>query len=624
MAHAQIPTGVASAALTVEASAFPAQSAYLAVTDAQGASLSGHPATAFALTEDNQAVTQFTVAEAEVGVQTVFVIDTSAAFKARDANGITRLEYIQQALTDYAQNVMRDGVDDVTVLAAESLLIGHSAAGHEVAAVVNAYATEFNGAADPASVYNAALDYAASLTPRPGMQRAVVLLSNGFAGQNAATQIGDLAARATAARVPIHAVFIGPLGAGNTADAQTLRALAEQTGGAFIIYESIANLAPLFQRLADQRTQYQLTYRSAIASTAQHVLVARVMMTDGVTLNATASFPLRVEPPTVALGAVPAAVQRLTDIPGAAPQSIDPVRVAIPFTVDFPDHHPRAVRAAQLLVNGQAAETRSAPPFESFEWSIADIAASGTYTLAVSLTDELGLTALSDSAAVVITVTIPPAPLLATTTTGPMTRNWDGIVLAAVGGLALAALAGGGGWLLLRRRAPVAAPPITAPAPKPLPTTAPLMQPQPRPRAGPLKLPRRPVRVRPGAAVEKPKGRAYFEVVDPGGGGAPLPDIELFERPLRLGRDGAVAEVVFHDRSVSRLHARLEAAPEGAFRIFDEGSTSGTWVNFTALAPGEGWTLKPGDLVNLGRVQLRFKCRDIQSPSEAVQSSPPA
>jgi predicted component of type VI protein secretion system len=76
-----------------------------------------------------------------------------------------------------------------------------------------------------------------------------------------------------------------------------------------------------------------------------------------------------------------------------------------------------------------------------------------------------------------------------------------------------------------------------------------------------------------------------------------------------VGRDPQLAEAIFPDRSVSRLHARIEETAPGAFWIFDEGSTSGTWVNFSPVAAAAGQELKHGDLINLGRVQLRFKTR---------------
>jgi predicted component of type VI protein secretion system len=110
---------------------------------------------------------------------------------------------------------------------------------------------------------------------------------------------------------------------------------------------------------------------------------------------------------------------------------------------------------------------------------------------------------------------------------------------------------------------------------------------------------------------------AYLEVVESGGGSAPLADIELTGAALTLGRDGALADTVFHDRSVSRLHARL-VHENGVFRLYDAGSTSGTWINYTPIAAGAGPELKHGDLINLGRVQLRFKRRDVPAANGAA------
>ena len=118
----------------------------------------------------------------------------------------------------------------------------------------------------------------------------------------------------------------------------------------------------------------------------------------------------------------------------------------------------------------------------------------------------------------------------------------------------------------------------------------------------------------PGHHAHGPRAAAALQVIEPGGGGAPAPNIELLTPSLSLGRDGAVADTVFHDRSVSRLHARI-VSTAGEYRIFDSGSTSGTWVNYTPVPPDLGQLLQDGDLINLGRVQLRFQCRDHAAPS---------
>ena len=51
-----------------------------------------------------QATAGLEVSEQDIGVQVVFVVDSNNAFKARDANGVTRLQFVQQALRAFAQS----------------------------------------------------------------------------------------------------------------------------------------------------------------------------------------------------------------------------------------------------------------------------------------------------------------------------------------------------------------------------------------------------------------------------------------------------------------------------------------------------------------------------------------
>ena len=54
------------------------------------------------------------------------------------------------------------------------------------------------------------------------------------------------------------------------------------------------------------------------------------------------------------------------------------------------------------------------------------------------------------------------------------------------------------------------------------------------------------------------------------------------------------------DPGVSRLHAKLVAGPDGSWSVMDLGSTSGTLVNGSEIAPGETVLLREGDHINLG------------------------
>jgi hypothetical protein len=80
----------------------------------------------------------------------------------------------------------------------------------------------------------------------------------------------------------------------------------------------------------------------------------------------------------------------------------------------------------------------------------------------------------------------------------------------------------------------------------------------------------------------------------------PLPAQSVF-----IGRDPARAQITFSDSSVSRLHARLVEESDGVFLLYDEGSSSGTYVNDMQIGH-EPMQLNAGDLIEFGRVKVIF------------------
>jgi hypothetical protein len=84
------------------------------------------------------------------------------------------------------------------------------------------------------------------------------------------------------------------------------------------------------------------------------------------------------------------------------------------------------------------------------------------------------------------------------------------------------------------------------------------------------------------------------------------PEIGLSLAEVRIGRSPTQSNIPFeNDITVSRLHATLML--EGSrYRIYDAGSTSGTWVNEQTV-PEYGLQLMDGDEIFLGAVHLRFR-----------------
>jgi hypothetical protein len=98
---------------------------------------------------------------------------------------------------------------------------------------------------------------------------------------------------------------------------------------------------------------------------------------------------------------------------------------------------------------------------------------------------------------------------------------------------------------------------------------------------------------------------AYLQPWSGQGSGSGLP--VLLPDNLSLGRETAVADLIFPDPSVSRLHARI-IRQDDTYWLYDEGSAEGTFHNYKRLGLSPE-RLQDGDRIDLGRVQLRFYLR---------------
>jgi len=105
---------------------------------------------------------------------------------------------------------------------------------------------------------------------------------------------------------------------------------------------------------------------------------------------------------------------------------------------------------------------------------------------------------------------------------------------------------------------------------------------------------------------EKGKGRptAFLEVIQ---SSSKVPGrIDLDVNEIRFGRSSKQADLAFSkDTTVSRIHATI-VQEGGVHRVFDEQSTSGTFVNEQRV-PSNGLQLVDGDEIRMGGVKLRYR-----------------
>ncbi len=428
------------------------------------------------------------------------------------------------------------------------------------------------------------LTLASDPLPHAGMRRAVVLISSLLPALNE-VPISDAVSRAGEMHTPIHALLVGPEQSVDQPGAATLQRLAGGSGGLYAYFDSPQAGQPLLELVSSYRLQYLLGYRSTLSTSGRHRLAAAVRTGD---LNLTTpplEFALSVEPAAVAFISPPTALTRRSNDPTLAAAALPPTEQALRVIIEFPDGHPRAIVRSQLLVDGQPLSEHTGAPFDQFVWDLSGYDATAVHRLRAVVTDELGLQGSSIDVPVQVTVRVEHSPVRRLE---PFLRP-----LAILGGIVLA------GALLAVL------------------VTVSLRRPRPRQQVNrqPAETPRPPPRARPR------RGRAFLETLP---GEAETPDarlrrIELAEPVTYLGRDPSQVEIVFEDRSVSRRHARIEHYGRDQFVLFDEASTSGTWVNLEPVAQA-GALLRHGDRINLGRVALVFNLRS----AHAAQGQPTA
>jgi hypothetical protein len=292
--------------------------------------------------------------------------------------------------------------------------------------------------------------------------------------------------------------------------------------------------------------------------------------------------------PSVSLN-IPAESRQLS-----LPNLDEPVVLGFSATVTWLDGSQRTVESAELLVNGETAGTVDPATLSGFESEIANLAY-GANTVQIEIVDEQGLEARSPA----VTLTIQEGPQEIPEELAPSTP-WGQYAIYCLVGLLVVALIVGIVLFILERRGLLRASPRRA-KPASVPVSAP--PPVPPPAARPTPATEMYVHEAQPAPAAPAGPAAYLEVVH---SESRMPThIPLSGPQTRLGRSPQQAEIAFEkDITVSRLHATITWDGE-MFHIYDENSTSGTWVNDQQVID-YGLQLLDGDELYLGKVTLRF------------------
>ena len=609
--HALAQSGLQAVITPPVIETFPRIHTYLDIHSSQGF-LHGLQASDVRVIENGQALQPSELRELRPGVQFLVVVNPAPSFGVRNSLGESRFDRVVGALRDWARSRQGSTLDDLSLRLDGGAEVTHVSDPLELVSPLENYQFEEAEAEAGVDILVNSIEVVNASLPREGMERAVLVIT-GLPQGDVSLALQNMASMAAQGRVKIFIWLVASPEVFGTPAADQLAQLAQQTGGQFLTFSGEETLPNLEQYLAPMRSIYWLAYESRISAGGTHELAVEIQTEQGSVTTDPRSFDFELLPPDPAFISPPVEILRQypADGAGSAWESPDPALLApgqypLQVLVHFPDGSPRQVVQARLLVDGVPVEERREAPFDRFTWDLSQYTAGGQHMLQVEVVDSLGLQGTSILTPVQVQVEQPEvSPLAALLPRWPILLTLAVLVLAAL--LLLFLILGGriGPQAVLARQRARAEAGMRA--------QIEARQAEQAESAGGeaggrrlagwvnrLPWPQR--RLSPNAAA------FLLRLSDQEEAGSE-PPVPITAAEMTFGRDANLATLVVDDASLDGLHARLVRDEDGCFRLLDEGSVAGTWINYTPVGR-EGAPLEHGDILHIGRVSFRFIHRD--------------
>jgi hypothetical protein len=599
---------------SLDLSEFPRVITYLDVRGSQGFFVPGLPSDTVVIYEDEQPLVG-TLTEVRAGSQVVFAYGGGESFNIRTLDGaISRYELIRDYLLNWAVADTETGVDDLSLVVPDGVLISHEQDGQIWADALQAYGTSTAGATTSLEVLSAAIDIALDPIPREGMGRAVVFLSDSIA-EPQLDVFQNLIGRAEQGGVRVHIGLVASPAVFELDMAQVMQAGAQQTGGQFFTFSSNEPLPDMNMMLESSRRAYFLEYRSRANTPGVHTVYVTVNTELGEARSQTVSFESSLAPPSPIFVAPPTQVVRAIP-PGEDRELINlaPKEVQLEVLVEFPDSIQRELAYSALYVNGEKAVENLQPPYEMFTLDLTPYQISEILVLSAEVIDELGITGNTVDVSLEIVVQQPSVGLFSS-----LGRNAGliagGVVLLSGSVLLLVLVLAGRlrprqlGERRRKRTAerdPVTQPIdlddeiVTSDSQRTITRLA---------RGFPNRLPWR--------QRSRTTPYAYLVRVDEDGKLIAETEFPMTSAELTFGSDPTAAVLTINDPAVESLHARVWRDETGNFWVADMGSVAGTWVNYAPVSTS-GSQLEHGDLIHVSKKGFRFTLSRPTRPRRTV------
>jgi hypothetical protein len=582
----------------VDSSAFPVIAAYLDIRDSGGNMVGDLRPEHITVVEDGSRLSPSRFELVRSGVQFVLAVSPGPSFAIRDSQGVSRFDYIAESLAAWAGSQEGANIDDLSFLASGGPEATHLREKDRFLQVLGSYRPPGREASPDVDILASAIDIAADSTPQPGMGRGVLFITS-LPTQEVAPSLQNLAARANQRGVRIFIWLVASSDQFSSPAAVLLSDLASSTGGRYFAYSGQEPIPELEAYLEPLRSTYYLEFESLITTSGLHQVSVEVKR-EGLELTTPVQeFELEVLPPSPAFISIPMEVIRTApeENPGDL-AALTPRQLPLEMLVEFPDGHPRPLRSTSLMIDGVSVQANTTPPFEHFVWDLSAYTTSGEHVLVAEAIDSLNLTGRTVETTVLVRIDVPRQTVL-----GIISQNRSALAILSVliaGAVLLLVLVVGGrlqpGFFREIRRKRRRTDPVTQPV-------SVRVEPPTQPR--PAWKDRFPWAQR----TSVPTAFAYLVPIGDSGEERSTPPLSITRDEEIFGREADLVTQVLDDGSVEPIHARLLRTRAGEYRIKDEGSVAGTWVNYTPISK-EGVRIEHGDLVHIGRLGFRFVERE--------------
>jgi hypothetical protein len=587
---------------------FPQITSYLNAFDGAGNFIHGLGVQNVRIIEDGQSLPIDEISEMNPGSQYVVAINMGPAYAIQDVNGISRYEHIQTTLLSWIETYPQTTTDNLSLVSNDELEGLHFEDPAEWLSLFQPYQPNFDTALPSLDVLSQAIITASNPTAQTGTGRGILLITP-LPNEDSLAALPSLEALAKQNQVRINIWMVSSRAYFDSPGAIQLENIAIQTGGQFFPYSGEETLPAVNQYVDPLRYTYSLAYTSQISSGDSHQIAANVNTSALTTISETIEFSLSVSPPNPILVSPPIEIirkEQVSDAPSPDESTYSPDNHQVEILTEFPDAYQRQLQTSSLLVDGIVVDENTTPPFDKFNWDLSTILEDSTHLIQVEVVDNLGLRGATLEHQVKITIAEAPFNFV-----NLLKQNMLLIIgISTAVGLSLLLMV-----LIIQGKI------------------------QPR-VTGRLSKKKQAVEDQNGTPKKKNLGTqdskdkqesknswmnrfawpkrqaqisipedAFLEFLVQTNGNQETNRISITQRELTFGNDPTLATIDLNDPSLEALHARIIKGDDGAFRIADEGSIAGTWVNYSPVLSQEV-TLRHGDTIHLGRIQFKFKYTD--------------